>query len=159
MHFLLAKTALPRDNRQASQKIIHKTTLQNNWPGTTAEWHGARVKLHSVNKLFWQNTDLHSVTIFITDWVSTSSQAHSSHTSKSIWPVSTTLYSSRQNGICIKCAYRGEKAKYRHEGDACSKLSITRKASVRHVRNRLFLKLCLSRRQYFVHYSFSCFAF
>lgn len=52
MHFLLAKTALPRDNRQASQKIIHKTTLQNNWPGTTAEWHRARVKLHSVNKLF-----------------------------------------------------------------------------------------------------------
>lgn len=40
-----------------------------------------------------------------------SSQAHSSHTCKSIWSVSTTLYSSRQNGIYMKFVYRGEKAK------------------------------------------------
>lgn len=51
MHFLLAITALPGDERWASQKIIHITTLQNNWPGTTAECHGTRVELHS-NKLF-----------------------------------------------------------------------------------------------------------
>lgn len=58
VHFLLAITALQRKKRSiASQKIIHITTLQNNWPGTTAEWHRAREELHSVNKLFWQNTE------------------------------------------------------------------------------------------------------